>query len=237
MTQSRAPIMDTTLGSGAMFDAIARRYDLLNRVLSFGSDQRWRRRTVRALELRPGAEVLDVATGTADLAIACARAGARVTGVDPSAGMLEVGERKVADAGLGGAVTLVRGDAQALAFPDARFDAACMAFGIRNVADRPRALGELARVVRPGGRIAILELGEPRGGLMSLLARVHIHVFVPIIGSLLSSGREYRYLQASIAAFPPSEKFVEMVRAAGFADVAAEPLTFGVSTLFSARRP
>jgi demethylmenaquinone methyltransferase/2-methoxy-6-polyprenyl-1,4-benzoquinol methylase len=90
-------------------------------------------------------------------------------------------------------------------------------------------------VVKPGGRIAILELGEPRGGLMSLLARVHIHVFVPIIGSLLSSGREYRYLQKSIAAFPPSEEFVEMMRAAGLADVAAEPLTFGVSTLFSAR--
>ena len=99
MTQSRAPIMDTTLGSGAMFDAIARRYALLNRVMSFGSDQRWRRRTVRALELRPGVEVLDVATGTADLAIACARAGARVTGVDPSAGMLEVGERKTAKSG------------------------------------------------------------------------------------------------------------------------------------------
>ena len=230
-------MIDTTLGSGAMFDAIARRYDLLNRVLSFGSDQRWRRRTVRALELVPGAEVLDVATGTADLAIACARAGARVTGVDPSAGMLAVGERKVGAARLGDRITLVRGDAQALGFPAARFDAACMAFGIRNVPDRPRALGELARVVKPGGRIAILELGEPRRGPLAALARLHVHAFVPLVGALLSSGREYRYLQASIAAFPPAEEFVAMLRAAGLAEVRAQPLTFGVANLFSARRP
>src|SRR5688572_25248039 len=147
-------------GSGAMFDGIARRYDLLNRVISLGIDQNWRRQTVAALNLRPGARVLDLATGTADLAIMAARKepGARVVGLDPSQGMLEVGREKVARAGLTERVELVAGDAQSLPFPDGSFDGICMAFGIRNVTDRDRALREMARVTRPAGRIAILEL-------------------------------------------------------------------------------
>ncbi len=162
---------------------------------------------------------------------------ARVTGVDPSSGMLAVGERKVAAAGLGDRVRLVAGDAQELAFGDGELDGACMAFGIRNVPDRPRALGELARVLRPGGRLAILELTEPRGGLLAALARFHIHRVVPFIGAVLSGAREYLYLQASIAAFPPPAEFAAMVAAAGFTAVEARPLTFGVATLFVARRP
>jgi len=181
--------------------------------------------------------VLDVATGTADLAIACARAGARVAGVDPSAGMLAVGERKVAAAGLADRVALVAGDAQSLAFAGGEFDGACMAFGIRNIPDRPRALVELWRVLRPGGRLAILELTEPRGGPLAALARFHIHKVVPFLGALLSGAREYLYLQASIAAFPPPLEFAATVAAAGFEAVEARPLTFGVATLFLARRP
>jgi demethylmenaquinone methyltransferase/2-methoxy-6-polyprenyl-1,4-benzoquinol methylase len=235
---SDAPATDIVkLGSGAMFDAIAPRYDLLNRVLSMGIDRRWRRRTVRALELGPAARVLDVATGTADVAIAvlAAHPDAIVTGVDPSENMLAIGRRKLARLGLH--AVMERGDAQALPSPDGAFDAATIAFGIRNVPDRARGLAELRRVVRPGGRVAVLELSEPRGGILGPLARFHIRKVVPRLGALLSGARAYRYLQESIAAFPPPDEFAAMMRAAGLEDVTATPLTFGVTCLFVGRRP
>src|SRR5690606_29717358 len=143
-------------GSGAMFDAIADRYDLVNRVISLGVDQSWRRKTVAALELWQGARVLDLATGTADLAIQVAldTPGATVIGLDPSERMLALGRRKVHDALLTDRVELQQGDAQALPYPDNSFDGVCIAFGIRNVPDRRRALAEMARVTRKGGRTA-----------------------------------------------------------------------------------
>jgi demethylmenaquinone methyltransferase/2-methoxy-6-polyprenyl-1,4-benzoquinol methylase len=217
-----------------MFDAIASRYDTLNRILSLGIDQRWRRRTVSALGLRGGEEVLDVATGTGDLALLVARAapGVRVVGLDPSPGMLAVAERKIARAGL--SVTNVVGDAQSMPFEHARFDAACMAFGIRNVPDRSAALRELARVVRPGGTVAILELSDPRGGVLAPLARWHVHSVVPALGAMLSGRREYRYLERSVAAFPQPDVFAEQMRDAGLEVTRVEPMTFGVSCLFVA---
>ncbi|MSP16286.1 MAG: bifunctional demethylmenaquinone methyltransferase/2-methoxy-6-polyprenyl-1,4-benzoquinol methylase UbiE [Myxococcales bacterium] len=226
----------SALGSGAMFDAIARRYDLVNRVLSLGIDQRWRRATVRALALAPGQRMLDLATGTADVALqALALApGVTVVGLDPSEKMLEVGRAKVARARHAERCTLEAGDAQALRFADASFDACTMAFGIRNVPDRPRALAEIARVLRPGGRVAILELSEPRRGLLGPLARFHIQKLVPALGALLSGAREYRYLQRSIAAFPPPDEFVRTMHAAGLVSARAVPLTFGVVCLYLA---
>jgi demethylmenaquinone methyltransferase / 2-methoxy-6-polyprenyl-1,4-benzoquinol methylase len=223
-------------GSGAMFDGIARRYDLLNRVISLGIDQSWRRQTVDALKLRPGMRILDLATGTADLAIMVARKepGARVVGLDPSSGMLEVGREKVARAGLAERVELVSGDAESLPFADGSFDGICMAFGIRNVPDRERALREMARVTRPAGRIAILELSEPRGGILAPFARFHIHTVVPYVGAILSGQREYHYLQRSIAAFPPCEEFTARIAAAGLEPVETRALTFGVCHLYVA---
>lgn len=235
MSDERAAV---ALGSGAMFDAIAARYDLLNRVLSLGIDQRWRAATVQSLGLRPGDEVLDLATGTADLALRLAReSGVRVVGLDPSAGMLEVGRRKVAATEHASRVTLVEGDAQRLPFDDDRFAAATMAFGIRNVPDRAAALREIARVVRPGGRVAILELSEPRSGVLGPLARFHVHHVVPFLGALLSGSKEYRYLQRSIAAFPAPEDFAAQMRDAGLVSVEARPMTFGVVCLFVAEAP
>jgi demethylmenaquinone methyltransferase / 2-methoxy-6-polyprenyl-1,4-benzoquinol methylase len=235
MTASNGP--GARGGSGEMFDAIAERYDLLNRVMSLGVDQGWRRKTVAALALSDGERVLDLATGTADLAIQVARRhpAVQVTGVDPSTGMLAVGGRKVVAAGLGGRVTLQPGDAQALPFKKGSFDAVSMAFGIRNVPDRPRALREMRRVLRGGGRVAILELSEPQGGVLGALARLHIRRIVPRLGALLSGAREYRYLQESIAAFPPPEEFAATMEAAGLREVRATPLTFGVCCLFTAR--
>ena len=224
-------------GSGEMFDRIAERYDLINRIVSLGMDRSWRRRTVAELDVDSTSEVLDVATGTADLALKVAKiAHARVTGVDPSSGMLEIGRRKVRASGLQERVKLLLGTAEELPFADRTFDAACMAFGIRNVADRPRGLGELCRVVKPGGRVCILELSEPRGGLLAPLAQLHVHTVVPWLGSVLSGAHEYRYLQRSIAAFPTPAKFASMLEEAGFHAHTPLPLTFGVAHLYVGTR-
>lgn len=224
------------LGSGAMFDRIAARYDTMNRVLSFGLDRGWRRRTVRALQLGERPRVLDLATGTGDLAIDIARAhrGAQVIGLDPSSSMLAIAQRKLAARGLADRVTLVRGDAQHLPYRDCEMDAATIAFGIRNVPDRLAALREMARVVRPGGRVAVLELGEPRHGLLARAARFHTRHVVPRLGALLSGAREYRYLQCSIAAFPPAAEFAALMERAGLHVVDVVALTFGVCTLYVA---
>ena len=236
-------------GSGAMFDRIAHRYDLLNRVLSLGMDQRWRRKTVRALALDDGptpaapttdpARVLDLATGTADLAIMIARRhpGTQVTGLDPAQRMLAEGREKIREAGLENRVRLLTGDAETLPFPDAHFDGVTIAFGIRNVPDRMRGIREMARVTRPGGRVAILELSEPGGGLLGPFARFHVHHVVPWIGALLSGAREYAYLQQSIAAFPPATEFAGMMEEAGLEMVEIERMILGVCHLYVARRP
>jgi len=236
---ANAPVVTAPqeLGSGRMFDRIARRYDVLNRVLSLGSDQRWRRAVVRTLEPREGRRFLDLATGTADLAILLARDGASVVGVDPSIEMLAVGREKVTRGGFDSRVSLIEGIAEKIPCADASVDGACIAFGIRNVPDRDLGLREMLRVVRPGGRLAILELNEPREGLLAPFARVHVHSVVPWIGSILSGDREYRYLARSIAAFPQPDAFCEKIRAAGWTDVKVRRFTFGVACLFTATRP
>jgi len=222
-----------------MFDAISNRYDLVNRIVSLGLDQGWRKKTVASLALQAGDHVLDLATGTADLAIAIAESNLEVTveGSDPSEGMLCVGKTKLAQHAIAHRVTLVTGDAMAIDRDDASFDAVTMSFGIRNVPDRPRALAEIFRVLRPGGRLAILELSEPRRGPLAGLARLHVHTIVPTVGSWLSGAREYRYLEKSIAAFPPADTFADLVRAAGFVDVEARALTLGVVHLYVGRKP
>jgi demethylmenaquinone methyltransferase/2-methoxy-6-polyprenyl-1,4-benzoquinol methylase len=229
-------------GSGAMFDRIARRYDLLNRVLSLGLDQRWRRLTVSALQLEAGNRVLDLATGTGDLAFAMLRScpGASVYGLDPSPAMLAVAQEKweraiAAGGGAPDRLELGVGEAETLPFDDGAFDSVAIAFGLRNVPDRERALREMARVTRPGGRIAILELGEPRGPVLGRLARLHIHVILPRIGALLSGSREYRYLEKSIAAFPPPEQVTAMMERSGIEPLEARGLTFGACYLFVGR--
>ena len=224
------------LGSGQMFDEIAGRYDLLNRVMSMGIDQSWRRKTVAAMALPAEARVLDLATGTGDLALMIARIhpDARVVGSDPSSRMLEVGADKVARSGLADRVQLQAGDAQALPYEDDSFDGCCIAFGIRNVPDRSAALAEMARVTKPGGRIAVLELGEPSVGWLSPIARFHVRKVIPKIGGMLSGSREYKYLQESIAAFPSADDFAKQMQACGLNVLDVKPLTFGACTLFVA---
>ncbi len=233
-TTESSTALEVRPGSGEMFDRIARRYDLLNRVLSFGIDRGWRKQAARALG--NAKRVLDLATGTADLALEIARQLPDVTvfGSDPSEAMLEVGQTKLVARGVSDRVSLARGDAQAIAFADRSFDGVTIAFGIRNVPDRELALREMARVTRDGGRVVILELTDPKGSLLAPIARWHVHWLVPRLGALLSGAREYRYLERSIARFPSAQEFAATMSRCGLRLIEVRPLTFGSAHLFIA---
>ena len=224
-----------------MFDAIAWRYDRLNHLLSAGLDKRWRRRAIRELRLTDGDRVIDVCSGTADLAIEAATqhgsAAGRVTGVDFSGAMLAIGLDKIRRRGLEPRVTLARGDAMALPFADASFDAATIAFGIRNVADPMAGCRELHRVLRPGGRLAILEFGMPETPVLAALYGWYFRHVLPRIGRLVSRHTDaYEYLPASVAAFPSGTGFVTILRQAGFPAVRSVRLALGAVYLYVAER-
>jgi demethylmenaquinone methyltransferase/2-methoxy-6-polyprenyl-1,4-benzoquinol methylase len=215
-------------GVRGMFDRIAPVYDVMNRVMTAGLDQRWRRRAV-VLAVSPGDRVLDACCGTGDLAIAARRAGARVVGLDFSERMLERARRKDAD------VDWVRGDLLALPFPDASFDAATVGFGVRNVEDLDLALRELARVLKPDGTLAVLEITRPRGPLRPFFA-LWFDRLVPLLGKALPGGAAYTYLPASVRRFPDADALVERLRAAGFAEAGYERLGGGIVALHWARK-
>ncbi len=221
-------------GSGAMFDRIASRYDLLNRVLSLGLDQGWRRALVEAVTGDGARRILDVATGTGDVAIELAkhRSDISVVGLDPSLAMLDEAPPKIDAAGLPSRIEMVEGDGCALPFADDDFDGACIAFGIRNVPDRPACLREMMRVTRPGGVVAVLELAEPSEGWLAPFARLHVRHVVPRIGAWISGDAEYRYLQSSIAAFPSPDDFAAIMRDAGLVSVGFERMSFGAAHLY-----
>ena len=222
-----------------MFDAIAPRYDLLNHVLSAGLDKRWRDRAVDALGLASGARVLDLCTGTADLAIATARRVPRVSviGVDFSGAMLRLGLGKIRSQQLEPAIELVRGDATRIPLSAASCDAATIAFGIRNVDEPERALAELARVLRPGGRLAILEFGQPSIPGIRRLYSWYFRYLLPAIGRLVSKHTSaYSYLPASVGAFPPPAEFAELIAKHGFLRVRPVSLTFGIVYLYVAEK-
>ena len=223
-----------------MFDAIAGRYDFLNHLLSAGIDTRWRARAVRSLRLTGEERVLDLCTGTADLAIASARAqpGARcVVGVDFASGMLRLGSAKLLRDSLSARVSLVRADATRVPLVDASVDAVSMAFGIRNVEDPAGGCGEIHRVLRPGGRLAILEFAVPTAAALSAVYLWYLRRVLPRIGRLVSRHEAaYAYLPASIDAFSSPDEFVKILRQAGFVDVIANRLTFGSVILYTARR-
>ena len=225
----------------AMFDDIAPRYDLLNHVLSAGMDLRWRTRAVRALALRGGEIVLDLCTGTADLAIGLVRAapaaGAAV-GVDFSVEMLRIGRAKIARRRLDGRVRLLQGDVTRLPIADASADAATVAFGIRNVEQPALAFAEVLRVLRPGGRFAMLEFSTPRVPGVRHLYRSYFTRVLPRLGAAISGhASAYAYLPASVGAFPDPGEVAGLLTATGFSQVRADPLTLGVVYLYSATKP
>lgn len=225
-----------------MFDAIAPRYDLLNHLLSAGIDRRWRTRLVASLRLTGRETLIDVCTGTADVALEARRGGtqataARVLGVDFAGAMLTRGLRKVREAGEERRIALVRGDAMRIPAPDAGADAATVAFGVRNVLRADVACRELARVLRPGGRLAILEFGAPRIPGIRTLYRWYFSFLLPLIGRSISGhSGAYSYLPASVGAFPPPDEFVMLLRGSGFCEVSAVPLTLGIVYLYTAVR-
>ncbi|MBM3678820.1 MAG: bifunctional demethylmenaquinone methyltransferase/2-methoxy-6-polyprenyl-1,4-benzoquinol methylase UbiE [Actinobacteria bacterium] len=214
-------------GVRTMFDRIAPVYDAMNRVMTAGLDRSWRRRTVAAA-VRPGSRVIDVCCGTGDLAIEAHRAGGVVTGLDFSEAMLERARRK------SDAVSWVRGDALALPFGDGAFDAATVGFGIRNVADLERGLGELRRVLRPGGTLAVLEITEPRGPLRPFF-RLWFDRVVPVLGRVLPGGEAYTYLPASVRRFPDAETLAVMLARAGFDGVRFERMAGSIVALHVGR--
>ncbi len=217
-----------------MFDRIAARYDLLNRLLSLGRDGAWRRALVRALDLHPGDRMLDVAVGTADVAIVALRRypGAVAVGIDPSLGMLRLGAAKLGRRAAAGSWHLVGGDGVQLPFRSGAFAGVTIAFGIRNVPDRLAALQEMARVTRAGGRVGVLELQVPDHGPLAPLARVWVRRVVPVAGRLLSSAEEYRYLRRSMEAFPSPAEFSSLMERAGLTRVSARPLEAGAVRLY-----
>jgi demethylmenaquinone methyltransferase/2-methoxy-6-polyprenyl-1,4-benzoquinol methylase len=223
-----------------MFDAIAGRYDLLNHLLSVGIDTLWRKRAIASLRLTGRERVLDLCTGTADLAIAALRgrpAAARVVGVDFAAAMLRVGRDKIAAQRLGDRIALVRGDATRIPAADGSVDAITIAFGIRNVDEVARACAEMHRVLRPGGRLAILEFAVPTTPGLSTVYLWYLRHVLPRVGRAVSRhNAAYGYLPASIGAFTPPEEFVKLLRQAGFAEVEPVRLTFGSVILYTARR-
>jgi len=223
-----------------MFDAIAPRYDLLNHLLSAGIDRRWRARAIRSLQLTGREVLLDVCTGTADVALEARRApagAARVVGVDFAGAMLAIGRRKVRAAGESDRVRLVRADATRLPVGSATVDAATVAFGIRNVERPEAACTEMARALRPGGRLAILEFGEPRVPGLRTLYLWYFKYLLPWIGRMVSGhNAAYSYLPASVRSFPPPAAFAALLQRAGFRDVRAVPLTLGIVYLYTASR-
>ncbi|MBI2763328.1 MAG: ubiquinone/menaquinone biosynthesis methyltransferase [Chloroflexi bacterium] len=219
-----------------MFDRIAGSYDSLNAVISGFQEPRWRRGLVAACGLRPGMAALDVATGTGAVARDLARrvgATGRVVGVDISPGMLE---RARAHAGGPVQLTFCVGDAMALPVTDASFDAATIAFGMRNLPDYRRGFAEMTRAVRPGGIVACLEIARPASAV-GRLGRVWFEAIVPRIGRLAGQGDAYRYLVASVRAYPSPNRIVAIMERAGLVEVTWTPMTFGMVTLHVGRRP
>ncbi|MFZ4576108.1 MAG: bifunctional demethylmenaquinone methyltransferase/2-methoxy-6-polyprenyl-1,4-benzoquinol methylase UbiE [Phycisphaerales bacterium] len=221
-----------------MFGAIASSYDINNRVHSLWLDQSWRRSAVRTANVRPGEHVLDVACGTGDLTMAFARsAAAKVVGVDYTPQMLAVAEKKrpALEAPINAKVTYEEGDAQSLRFPDQSFDVVSIAFGIRNVADPAKALSEFARVLRPGGRLVVLEFERPGSPPFSWFYDFYCGWVMPRTATLISSDKSgaYKYLPASVGSFMGRDAMLGAIGRAGFSEVKARALTFGICICFS----
>ncbi len=220
-----------------MFDSIAPRYDLLNRLLSGGIDQSWRRRAVRLVSSERPVRVLDVATGTADLAVIAAEQGiSKVVGVDIAEEMLAIGREKVSRKGFDDIVELRRGDAERLPFSDNQFDAVMVAFGVRNFENLEYGLSQIHRVLRPKGQIVVLEFSSPRGFPIRQLYGFYGRHILPRVGKLIS-GYEfaYTYLPESIQGFPDGDRFLSELRKAGFRDVNVIPLTFGIVSIYTGK--
>lgn len=221
-----------------MFDNIAGKYDFLNHFLSLGIDKGWRKKAIKSLaEIEPK-QILDVATGTGDLAIAAMQLKPEsIIGVDISTGMMEVGKQKLKEQGLDNTITLKYGDSEALPFDGDSFDAITCAYGVRNFENLEAGLKEMNRVLRSGGRVAILEFSHPRQFPVKQGYQFYFKYILPLLGKIVSKhSRAYTYLPESVKVFPEGQQFCRILESCGFKGVKAKPLTFGVTTLYTASK-
>jgi len=218
-----------------MFGAIAPRYDFLNRLLSFGIDRRWRTKAVRLLKYREGSRILDVATGTGDVALEIALRtpdSVKITGADFCREMIDLGIVKVAESPYANRIELKVAPCEDLPFANETFDSITIAFGIRNVVDRKLGLAEMWRVLRPSGRMIILEFSTPRSLLFRQLYYFYFRRLLPVVGGLFSRYNAYKYLPDSVLEFPSQEEFSRMIAEAGFRNIHLHELTFGIATIY-----
>ncbi len=235
--KSSKPVDKSDRRVRAMFASIARRYDLLNHLLSLNIDRSWRRFTTRTVPPEPGVPILDCCTGTADLALAYHKAGAGaspVIGADFCREMLVVGRDKVRKASADGIVLLIEADAQKLPLPTDTFGIVTVAFGLRNVRDTVRGIDEMVRVARPGGTVAILEFSRPRGAILGRLYLAFFRHILPRVGQAIAPNRDnaYHYLPASVLQFPDGAEMVALLASRGLKNVKHYPLTLGIATLY-----
>jgi len=219
-----------------MFDNISRRYDFLNHFLSLGIDKLWRKTAIKMMKPYQPKVILDVATGTADFAIQALKLNPQeVVGVDISEGMLDMGRQKIDKLGKREVIRLVKGDSENLQFPENKFDAVTVAFGVRNFEDLRKGLAEIRRVLKPGGLLVVLEFSKPRKFPFRQLYNFYFKAILPRIGSMVSKDDSaYTYLPESVEAFPDGADFENILKETGFKHTACKPLTFGVSTIYTA---
>ncbi|MEO6831622.1 MAG: bifunctional demethylmenaquinone methyltransferase/2-methoxy-6-polyprenyl-1,4-benzoquinol methylase UbiE [Chitinophagaceae bacterium] len=220
-----------------MFDGIAGRYDFLNHFLSLGIDKIWRNKAIRELTKAAPTKILDVATGTGDMAICASRKlpEAQITGVDISTLMLEVGKKKINKLALNNQIILEEGDSENLPFETGNFDAVMCAYGVRNFENLEKGLREMNRVLKLGGKLVVLEFSQPKTFPVAQLYKFYFKNILPGLGKIISKhSQAYTYLPASVAAFPEGKKFVEILEQCGFEAAKANPLTFGITTLYTA---
>lgn len=242
MSEKVTPYKDSNLNKKKqveqMFDNISGNYDGLNRVISFGTDVKWRKKVVAQVSETHPEKVLDIATGTGDLAISMAKTDAKeIIGLDLSEGMLAVGRKKIAAKNLSDKIKMVQGDSEALPFSNDTFDAITVAFGVRNFENLEKGLKEILRVLKPGGIFIILETSVPTRFPYKQGYKLYSNLLLPLIGRIFSKDRDaYSYLSKSAAAFPYGETFNNILKKIGFINVEAQPQTFGVATIYSASK-
>lgn len=222
-----------------MFDQIAFRYDFLNRFLSAGIDVGWRKKAIRQLSDLQPKTVLDVATGTADVALLTYKLlqPKKIIGIDISEGMLELGRKKIAEKHLEKIIELQGGDSEAINFSDASFDAITVAFGVRNFANLQKGLAEMLRVLKPGGKVVILEFSKPKMPGIKILYNLYTRVVAPQAGRIIAKNKDaYQYLNDSIEAFPEGNAFLKIMESVGFRNVQLKPLSFGICTIYCGKK-
>lgn len=222
-----------------MFNNIAGKYDFLNHLLSLGIDKGWRTKAIKSIESIAPKKILDVATGTGDLAIAAAKkiTDSNVVGIDIAAQMLEVGKVKIEDKNLSARIEMKVGDSEALPYADNHFDAVLCAYGVRNFQDLPKGLSEMCRVMRKGGRLAILEFSQPKTFPVKQVFSIYFKYVMPLFGKMVSKhSTAYNYLPESVMAFPEGQDFCKILEQCGYKNVKARPLTFGITSLYTAEK-